>query len=237
MSQRLILKKRASDMVLSDLTDIVLRGSDPEDDDQNGDGDNGDNDSSGDGANGDGSGDGDGSDSSKDDGKDDELEKARSRMKAADRRAAELERRLKEFEDKDKSEGQRLAEENNALKETVADLTEKVRKSMLQNAFLTSSDYTWHDADAALALADLSEVMDEDGEVNKKALKAALKALAESKPFLVKKQGDEGDGGGSSSGGNGASGSSTGSPKNNSNKKGLTDAELARLYPALSSRL
>jgi hypothetical protein len=44
----------------------------------------------------------------------------------------------------------------------------------------------WHDSDVALSNADLSEVMQQDGTVDKKALKKALEDLSKSKPFLVK---------------------------------------------------
>lgn len=228
MSQRLITKARVWGVTQSGLALVALRGSDPGDSDDNDQNLNDDNDSSGD--EGSDEGKDDGASSDKKDDRDAEIEAIKARMRAADRRAAAAEAKAKEYEDKDKSEGQRLSEENESLKSEVETLKKSLQEQRLQNAFLTSNDYTWQDAEAALRLADLSGVVDEDGEVDKAALKKALKALAEGKPFLVKTQ----EGNGESK--NGPSGSSTGSSKNNRQQSGPSEDELRRRYPALANR-
>jgi hypothetical protein len=107
--------------------------------------------------------------------------KMRERMRAADRRASTAEARVKELEP--------AATELEGLKKQVAKQTETIKSLRLDNAFLTS-DIEWVDPDAALRLADLSEVeITEDGKV--KGLEDALKALAEKKPYLVKKKDEE----------------------------------------------
>lgn len=230
MSQRLIKKSRAWGVTQSGLAITALRGSDPGD--ENDEGQEGQEGSSGtdSGATGSEGDSGDEGQQQKDD-KDAELEAIKARMKAADRRAAAAEAKIKEFEDKDKSESERLTADVETLRSETSRLQEALREQRLQNAFLTSNDYEWQDAEAALRLADLSSVVDEDGEIDKKALKAALKALAEGKPFLVKSQQGNEEGGK-----NGASGTSTGTPKS---KKpvGVDEQELARRYPALASRI
>lgn len=150
----------------------------------------------------------------------------KKRMQAADQRASAAEKKVKEFEDKDKDEATKATErittlesENSALKEKVGDLT-------LKNAFLSSNDIDWHDKDVALSNADLSEVMQEDGTVDKKALKKALEDLSKAKPFLVKKADKEDDLPG------GQSGSPVGSGRKGDKKK-VDEEALRRKYPAL----
>lgn len=234
MSQRLI-KKTLSDLTTrSGLAVAALRGSEPDDGtgDGNGNGDNGSSGSGDGGGSGDGNGDGgnNSDDGASTDGKDDpEKEALRKRMVAADRRASDLEKRLKEFEDKDKTESQRLTDEVTNLKAQNEELQKALREAKVQNAFLTSNDYQWQDPDTALRLADLSEVVDEDGEVDKKALKRALKDLADGKPFLVKTQEANG------SNGSGQSGAGVGSGKKGG-KQEFDENELLRRYSSLAQR-
>lgn len=120
--------------------------------------------------------------------------KMRERMRAADRRASTAEARVKELEP--------ASTELEALKKQVGEQAETIKSLRLDNAFLTS-DIEWVDPDAALRLADLSEVeITQDGKV--KGLEDALKALAEKKPYLVKKKDDDKGGKGKSSKGGSA---------------------------------
>jgi hypothetical protein len=112
-------------------------------------------------------------------------ERYRRRMKGADRRAAEAERKLREAlagKDKDAEPSEELVKaqkENESLSEANTTLR-------LQNAFLLNNTYAWHDqADAmALVLKDEDVEIDDDGEVQ--GLKDALKRLAKAKPWMVK---------------------------------------------------
>jgi hypothetical protein len=119
-------------------------------------------------------------------------EKALERMRAADRaksaaeqREAELAKRLREFEDKDKSElekAQRNAEE--AIKER-DEAHAALQRERINNAFLTSNTYAWHNSERALSLLDLSEVtIKDDGKVE--GLDKAIASLAKSDPYLIK---------------------------------------------------
>jgi hypothetical protein len=114
------------------------------------------------------------------------------RMKAADQRAAEAEKKLKAKEDAEKDE---ITKASEALKEAQAELAEAqstIKSMRLQNSFLTANKQKWHDSDTALDLAQskgyLDDVADDEGNVDKAALSKALDRLAKDKPFLVDKQ-------------------------------------------------
>lgn len=109
----------------------------------------------------------------------------KTRMQAADRRAAAAEAKLAEVEP--------IAAKVPDLEKQAEKNAETIKKLRIDNAFLTSSEVEWVDAEAALRLVDLSEVeIKDDGTV--KGLKEALAALAEKKPYLVKPKEDEAKG-------------------------------------------
>lgn len=120
-----------------------------------------------------------------------DAEALRKKMRLADKRAAEAERKLRELEDKDKGELEVTQRKLVEAEERVTKLTEKVHAQALENAFMSVNDYTWHDPDDALSAASrlklLEGVQDEDGEVDKDKLKAALKKLIKAKPHYLKK--------------------------------------------------
>ncbi len=70
-------------------------------------------------------------------------------------------------------------------------LQESSRKLAVKNAFLSANDVKWHNAESALALADLSEVEIVDGPDGLPSLKDAtvmqnaIKGLADKHPYLV----------------------------------------------------
>jgi hypothetical protein len=188
------------------------------------------------------------SDDDKDDSKDDksedksdsdddaesELEAMRKRMKAADKRAAELDRKLRDLQDKDKPELERAKTD---LEEITAE-RDLLRKEMsdlrLQNAFLTANKVTWHDPDTALALAQskgyLEDVVDEDdGSVDRKALAKALERLSKEHKYLVKgkekKEDDEPDG---------PSGESAGGRSDNSKDARAKKQAMRNRFPVLN---
>jgi hypothetical protein len=155
-----------------------------------------------------------------------ELERVQNRMRAADKRASDAEAKVKEFEDKDKDELQKATDRVQELETENTGLSEAVKQLRIENEFLASNKYTWHNPKRALSLADLSEVtITEDGKVE--GLDKALDALAKSDQYLLKseKDGDEEPPEGSSGSGNG-SGRKGG--------KGAVDKEaLQKKYPAL----
>lgn len=155
-----------------------------------------------------------------------DLDAVVSRMKAADKRAADAEARVKEFEDKDRTELEKAQAEAAQTKAAFEALNKELRDAKIQNAFLASNKHKWQDAEAALALADLSEVeINDAGKVV--GLDKVLDALAKAKPWMLKSDG-EGNGGGS---GNGPT-----APHNAGNNNGSQKDQRAALeikYPQL----
>lgn len=150
------------------------------------------------------------------------------RMKAADKNRTTAETKLRELEDKEKGDleiAQRDLEEH---KGKVTQLQTENRELRIQNAFLASNTYKWHDPEAALALADLSNVViGEDGKVT--GLKEALEALSKSKPFLLAEEGDDPK----------LPTDPTGGPKDGKKKTNNepNNDDLVRRFPALAGRL
>jgi hypothetical protein len=156
-----------------------------------------------------------------------EIDRLTERMKAADRRAAAAEAKVKEFEDKDKSETERLTEQVTTLQSQVQERDEVIKNLRFENAFALNAKYSWHDPQVVLGLVKGRDdvTIEEDGTV--KGLNKALDAIAKEKSFLVK---TEGTGGSTPP----PSGSSTGSNGKNGSKN-VTDAEaLRKKYPALN---
>lgn len=161
-----------------------------------------------------------------------DYDKLMQRMQAADRNQANLQAKLKEWEEKDLSEQEKALKRVPELEQTLTQAQEENKKLQAKVAFLGASEYTWHDPDVALSQVDLSQVYKEDGTIDKKALKKAMEDLAKEKSFLVKSTADTKDdkqGGG----GNGPSGAPVGSGKPNDKNK-MDEASLRAKYPALN---
>lgn len=245
MSQRLILKNSRvcgkttkSDLALASLG---LRGSTPNDDGTDGEGGSEGGSGTGDG-DGDGSGsedrggNGGGSGDDKDGNDGESVETIRKRMQAADRRAAEAERRLKEIEEKDLSEQQKKDRELEDLRSYREQSESEIASLSLQVSFLSVNDVQWHDPSIALSQVDLESIKGEDGKVDKKALKREIERLQKEKPYLVKDTGTGGDAGGGAGGGKGQGSSGAGVGSGTGGKKGggLSEEELRRRYPSLN---
>lgn len=108
----------------------------------------------------------------------------RTRMQAADRRAAQFEAELKQLRDKDLPEQDKLKRDyEDAIKKN-EDLAASNKELALKTAFLEDNSYKWQNPKRALQLVDLSQVeIQADGTVS--GLKDALKALATSDPYLL----------------------------------------------------
>ena len=121
-------------------------------------------------------------------------DKLHARMEAADRRSSALQRQLDELKDK--------KDISDDVRTEIADLKPKVECLQQENsdlrikvAFFGVNTVDWHDPDTALRMLDLSEVdVDEKGNVDKRALKSAIRDLAKSKPYLVKPKQQQEDG-------------------------------------------
>lgn len=176
-----------------------------------------------------------GNDSAKDKVDKAEYDALMERMKAADRNKSETERKLKELQDKDLSEQERLAKKLPELEQTVQQLSEENKGLKAKVAFLGLDGISWHDPDVALGQVDLSEVLKDDGTIDKGLLKKAAEKLAKDKSYLVKSAQDDGKGQQKDGGqGQGSSGSPVGGGSNNGNKNGLDEAALRKKYPALN---
>lgn len=222
MSLRLVKFARLSDGRLI----RILSGAEPDDnDDQNDDTDKNDN------GDDDGSDDGDDDSSSKQTVSAEEYEKIRQRMQAADRRASEYERKIREFEDKDKTELQRMAGQVETLTEENQKLREELQNSRRDNAFLTTNGVEWHNPKLALREIVWDNVTDSDGNVDQAALKREIQRVSKEMPYLVKKSDSNGNGNGSGSGKNGPSGHQP--PPGGTGKKDADRAALEKKYPAL----
>lgn len=125
----------------------------------------------------------------------------REQLSAADRKRLEAERaaqaaqaKLKEIEDKDKSELERTTERVAQLEQEKAKADEEIAKLRLENAFLAANEVEWHEPEEALMLAQtggyLEGVIKEDGTVDKAKLKTKLAQMAEKKKHLVKTKTD-----------------------------------------------
>lgn len=167
-----------------------------------------------------------------------EYDKVLERMKAADRNAAQALAKLKELEEKDLSEQEKIAKRLPELEQAVSKLTEENKGLKAKVAFLGLDGFSWHDPDVALGQVDLSEAIDAEGNVDKKALKKAAEDLAKNKTFLVKSsagdgKGGDGKGGQGGSGGQGSSGSNVGGGGKGGTGNGLDENALRAKYPAL----
>lgn len=171
-----------------------------------------------------------------DDDDDAALEAAKKRMKAADQRATAAEAELQKIRDKDKTDLERAQSESKDLQDKVDTLSGELTTLRLQNAFLTANSHKWHDADSALALAEkkgmLTDVVDDDGVVDKKALGKALDRLAKEHKYLVNsgkddKDDDEPDG---------PSGEPAGRRSDNSKDDKAKSAQLRKRFPVLNNR-
>lgn len=223
MSRRLVKRVAVEDLEF--LIPILTGAEDPADSDDNDGTDDGDDDNDG----------SDGSDDGDDDahkGKDprikelsDENARRRNSEKALKKQLDDALVQLKNFTDKDKSETEKLTGERDELKTKYEETASALASLRLENAFLKVNAVDWHDPALAMTQVDLSGVMDEDGEIDDKKLKAAVENLAKTKPFLVKGEAEPKNP-------KVPSGTPVGSGGRGS-KKDLDRAALEKKYPAL----
>jgi hypothetical protein len=161
-----------------------------------------------------------------------------NKMKAADKRASDYEKKINDAELATKSEIEQAKIREQQAQQEAKEAREELKKARIHNKFLASNKYTWHDPETALKLLDLGEVeVADDGAV--KGLDNAIKTLADAKPFLLKQT--DGDGGDNKQGkATTSTGNKQGSTGNQpaGNKQGKDrDKDRARLlekYPALN---
>lgn len=130
-----------------------------------------------------------------DDEEDSEAEKLRKRMKAADRRASAAEAKIKQLEKKDQTALEAAQSEAAEAKETLTTVQAENSGLRLKVAFLESNTIQWQNPGVAIKVAQadgyLDDVVEDDGTVDSKALKAALSKVARDHEYLVKKSTSE----------------------------------------------
>jgi TolA-binding protein len=124
-------------------------------------------------------------------------QEAKSKLTEAERELEELRQFKLTKEQESLSDDEKVAAKVLDLETKLAEkdveiekVKESARKLVLNNAFLAQNDVKWHNAERALALADLSEVeiVDNNGVPTLKdpsKMKAAIEALAKSDAYLV----------------------------------------------------
>lgn len=120
-----------------------------------------------------------------------EYDRVKARMRAADKRASDLEEAQKKEADAKKDDLTKAQDRVTELESSVEELSGTVRSLRLENAFLTSNKHKWHDPETALDLAQRKgfiddDIIDDDGKVDKPVLTKALDRLAKEHAYLVK---------------------------------------------------
>lgn len=113
------------------------------------------------------------------------LSEERTARKAAEKEKAELAARLKEFEDRDKTEAEKLTAARDAAEQRASAATARAVRSEVR---ALADGYADRD-DAVLNLGDLTKYVGKDGEVDTDAITAELAKVLERKPHLAKASG------------------------------------------------
>lgn len=161
----------------------------------------------------------------------------RVKLRESEKRVQALEARLKAIEDKDKPKDEIAAREAAESKAKADAAAKRSTELAIENAFLKANVIDWVDVDDVLYVAEreglLDDVVDEDGTVDTKALRVALKDLAKRKPHLVKpkaapRDGDDDD----EESGSRRSGSTMNGRRRGAGKT-TSREELAKKFPVL----
>ena len=114
----------------------------------------------------------------------DENARRRNEAKKLADELAKAQAKLKEIDDADKSETERLSTKIAELEERTAELIKVNQELSIKNAFLADKKHAWRNPDSALKLLDLGEVeIADDGTIT--GLDKAIKKLADSDSYLL----------------------------------------------------
>jgi len=117
----------------------------------------------------------------------DENARRRNEAKRLADELAKAQARLKEIDDADKSETERLNSKIAEQEKRIDALVAVNKELSIKNAFLADKKHSWRNPDSALKLLDLGEVdIDEDGKIT--GLDKAIKKLADSDSYLLEPQ-------------------------------------------------
>ena len=125
-----------------------------------------------------------------------DFDRLQRQLSEADRKRSVAEKSLQDIKDADLSEKDKAVKDLQTMTSERDTLQGEVDKLRLANAFLSANDISWQDSDVALDIAQakgyLADAVKEDGTVDAKELKKALKKLSEDHKYLVKsKSSDE----------------------------------------------
>ncbi len=156
----------------------------------------------------------------------DEKDRHYRKRTEAERELEKAQAKLKEIEDKDKSELERATGRVKELEDSLGKLQGELDDLRLDNAILADSKHNWRDRKAVLRLLDRSGIEFKDGKPS--GLEAALKSLAQESPYLLaeEKKGPEDPGKGQPSTGKAPASRDGNEPKH-------TREDLAKRYPGL----
>lgn len=127
------------------------------------------------------------------------LEEERSGRKAAEKAARDAQAELDKLRKDSMSDQERAVAEAKA--EARAEVLTQANQRLLRAEVRAAAAGKLADPDDALGLLDLPSFMDDDGEINTKAIKSAIDKLVSSKPYLSARPGN-GSGEGGARGGN-----------------------------------
>lgn len=165
--------------------------------------------------------------------KQEDYDRLRTQLSAADQARQKAQDELKQLKDKDLPALEKLNRDLGEATARIGKLEAELKDARIANAFLSSNKHEWHDPEAARKLADLSKIEIDQTDGTVRGMEDALTALAKSHPFLLKpKKGSEEEESGTVT--------PTTPPLNSSTPSGTGAAskdQLKKRFPAARSRL
>lgn len=167
---------------------------------------------------------------------DDDKDKPNPLLAELQTKYAQTQQALTEAQTKVKELERAKLDENDRLKAELTDAQEQLQEAQtalqdraIENAFLISNKYTWHNPTTALRLLNRDGLkVAEDGSVS--GIDAAIEALSKSEPYLIKA---ENNGHGTGSGPKGQTGNQPGGGGGGGSKDQVDRKKLEAKYPAI----
>jgi DNA-binding transcriptional MerR regulator len=108
------------------------------------------------------------------------------RMQAADQNAAKYQQQLKQHEDAQLTEQQKLQKQLEEANAALAEREKQLLDQQVETAMLADSTYTWHNPKTVLQLVDRELIQWAKDGRSVESVKAAMDKLAKDHPYLVK---------------------------------------------------
>jgi hypothetical protein len=167
---------------------------------------------------------------------DDDRDKPNPLLAELQTKYAQTQQALTEAQTKVKELERAKLDENDRLKAELTDAQEQLQEAQkalqdraIENSFLISNKYTWHNPTTALRLLNRDGLkVAEDGSVS--GIDAAIEALSKSEPYLIKA---ENNGHGTGSGPKGQTGNQPGGGGGGGSKDQVDRRKLEAKYPAI----